>query len=224
MSEEKKAPVDYSKFLTEEAAGRKANSIRELMEFAGIPGIVNLAGGMPNPSGFPIKGVTLTLDDGSKIDWSPQQVKTALLYGSTWGLPPLRNHLKKFCSFIHSKEESKDWELLITSGAQGGLSHSCDMLINRGDSIILGEPAYPGLLSNLIPKKANLVGVDMDSDGIDCDQVEAILANWETGPNAGRITLLPPPHSTILQLSNSLSLSLSLGGVCVCGMIREAFS
>ena len=184
MSEGKR--VNYGKFIVESSAARAPSSIRELMRFVSMPGMLNLAGGMPNPGGFPVSGVKLTLKNGEEIDWSPQQTNQAFQYGVTWGLPPLVKFLKSMMTLLHGKQESKAWELLVTTGSQDGLSKSIDMLIDQGDSIILGAPGYPGLLCNLMTKNANLVSVPMDANGIDCDAVEAVLANWETGPNAGK--------------------------------------
>ena len=61
--------VNIDAMLSKEGRARQMAGLRKLVTaFAGVPGIIGLHGGLPPASSFPIKGVTLTLEDGRKIE------------------------------------------------------------------------------------------------------------------------------------------------------------
>lgn len=67
-------------------------------------------------------------------------------------------------------------QVMITTGAQQGLSLLTRLLVEPGDSVLVEELAYPGLLQALQPLDARIKVVPTSSQtGIDVDAVEAIL-------------------------------------------------
>ena len=61
--------VNIDAMLSKEGRARQMAGLRKLVTaFAGVPGIIGLHGGLPPASSFPIKGVTLTLEDGRKLE------------------------------------------------------------------------------------------------------------------------------------------------------------
>jgi aromatic amino acid aminotransferase I len=46
--------IDLSHHLNLLARSRTANSLKGLYRYAGVPGMVSLAGGLPNPAIFPV--------------------------------------------------------------------------------------------------------------------------------------------------------------------------
>ena len=45
--------VNLDRLLTKRAKSLKASEIRELLKITRIPGLISLAGGLPNPKAFP---------------------------------------------------------------------------------------------------------------------------------------------------------------------------
>lgn len=61
--------VDVESMLSKEGKARQMAGLRKVVTaFAGVPGIIGLHGGLPPATAFPIKGVTLTLEDGHKVE------------------------------------------------------------------------------------------------------------------------------------------------------------
>ena len=65
--------------------------------------------------------------------------------------------------------------ILITSGAQQGLSYLAKGLITPGSVVVVENPSYPGALDTFRAYGAQTVGVDMDDDGMRMDHLERIL-------------------------------------------------
>lgn len=59
------------------------------------------------------------------------------------------------------------------------MTKAFEMLLNPGDSLLVENPTYSGALAYLKPMNVNLVGVDVESDGINYHQLEDILTNWD---------------------------------------------
>jgi kynurenine/2-aminoadipate aminotransferase len=150
------------------------------MKFNGVPGLINLAGGMPNMLANPIVKCDFTLRDGTQLTFDKKQHFMAFQYGPSQGNLDFIALLKQYMCLWHNKVESKQWDICVTTGSQDGLSKTFDMLCNEGDSIILGAPGYPGTLANLHAKNIFISDVPTDKEGVDVDAIENLLVNWET--------------------------------------------
>jgi hypothetical protein len=51
--------VDLSHHLTLLARSRQANALKGLYQYAGVPGMIALAGGLPSPEYFPVSPIGL---------------------------------------------------------------------------------------------------------------------------------------------------------------------
>ena len=65
--------------------------------------------------------------------------------------------------------------ILITSGAQQGLAYLSKGMIEPGSVVIVENPSYPGALDTFRSYGAEIVGVDMDDDGMKMDALEQAL-------------------------------------------------
>jgi 2-aminoadipate transaminase len=79
-------------------------------------------------------------------------------------------------------------ELIITSGAQQGNELSCKVLLNEGDTLLCESPSFIGSLNAFKSYSVNLVGVDMDEDGINLEKLENAL---KTEKNVRMLYLIP---------------------------------
>jgi len=175
--------VNYSKFLSSRGKALQSSPIRAIQTLLRIPGIISLAGGLPNPSQFPIKGLSFTLGN-DPITLSSEELSVALQYSATPGLPELVQFLEDFQSFQHKRDFSHS-QLVVTNGSQDGLSRAFDMLIDPGDVVIVEDPCYPGSLYNLKPRNCIIEPVSIDEHGIIIEQLENTLKQYE-----GRVKLL----------------------------------
>lgn len=172
--------MDYS--FSSSVAGLKPSAIREILKFTSVPGYVPFAAGNPAPEALPTEAV-------AKIaaDIMSETPIAALQYSVTEGYTPLRDHLKEYMKEKHNVGTTDD-ELIITSGAQQVMNLSAMVLCNVGDTVICENPSFIGSLNAFRSFGLNLVGVDMDDDGMNIEKLEAAL---KANPNAKFIYTIP---------------------------------
>ena len=153
------------------AEGMKPSAIREILKAMSDPTLISLAGGNPDPESFPVKEMAeisqnLFLNNAAK----------ALQYGITEGYTPLREQMKERLEkkFNINKEAN---ELIITTGGQQGLDLTCRVLCNEGDIVVCENPSFLGALNSFRSFGAELVGVPVDDDGMNMEELENVLKN-----------------------------------------------
>eukprot|EP00123_Amoebidium_parasiticum_P001249 comp12292_c0_seq1/m.7123 comp12292_c0_seq1/g.7123 ORF comp12292_c0_seq1/g.7123 comp12292_c0_seq1/m.7123 type:complete len:450 (-) comp12292_c0_seq1:161-1510(-) len=186
---------DYESFLTQSSKARKPSPIRALTPLLSIPGMISLGGGLPNPVCFPFASMDLTLRTGEKLSIEGKDLAAALQYSESRGLPPLRQIFKKMLIAEHSPKMAQDqWDLCITTGSQDGLGKVLEMLVDRGDNILVESPTYSGTLGLLRPLGCNLIGVATDGQGLVPESMEQILTSWDSrkqGPKPRVLYTIP---------------------------------
>ncbi|MDF2566798.1 MAG: Transcriptional regulator containing a DNA-binding domain and an aminotransferase domain [Oscillospiraceae bacterium] len=160
----------------------QASAIREILKSTADPNVISFAAGNPAPEAFPVKEIT---EISNRI--LTQNPISALQYSISEGYTPLRDTLKSYLKQTqHIGSETDD--LIIVSGAQQGIELSCKVLCNEGDTIICENPSFVGSLNAFKSYNANLVGIDMDAEGIEPEKLEAAL---KSNPNTKFIYLIP---------------------------------
>lgn len=150
------------------SAAVSSSAIRDLLALTAMPGIISLAGGLPDASAMP----TERLSDC--LAWALRQ-PGALQYSTTEGDPGLRGTLARWES---------DWcgltvgasQILVTSGAQQGLDLIGKTLVDAGDVVVIEDPAYVGAIQAFQLAGARLVAVPQDTDGMDTAALAGQLA------------------------------------------------
>ncbi|MFZ2538197.1 MAG: PLP-dependent aminotransferase family protein [Oscillospiraceae bacterium] len=172
--------MDY-KFATR-MDGIKASAIREILKYTVDPTVISFAAGNPAPEAFPVKmiqQITADIMENNPIG--------ALQYSISEGYTPLRNKLKDQVKTRYEIGEEFD-DLIITSGAQQAIDLACKVMCNKGDTIICENPSFVGSLNAFKSYEVNLVGVDMEADGIHIGKLEDALKN---NPNTKLLYLIP---------------------------------
>jgi 2-aminoadipate transaminase len=72
--------------------------------------------------------------------------------------------------------KSSPGEILITSGAQQGLNVIARALISPGDAVVCESPTWHGAVRAFRAAGAEVIGVQMDHEGVDPDALEDALA------------------------------------------------
>lgn len=168
--------------FSDKVTGLKASAIREILKFTAFPDVISFAAGNPSPEAFPAEAVkeiterTLT-----------ENPVAALQYSITEGYTPLRDTLKKRLASQNSYNGDID-DLIITSGGQQGNELSCKVFLNEGDTLICESPSFIGSLNSFKSYNVNLVGVEMDDEGIDLEKLEAAI---KSNKNVKVIYLIP---------------------------------
>ena len=103
----------------------------------------------------------------------PRNISTYSFDGPQ-GILPLRSFLvQKLADHrdIHVTPE----EVLITSGSGQAIELMNEILLEEGDTVIVESFSFAGALTYLRRRKVNIIGVDVDRDGMRMDQLEQAL-------------------------------------------------
>ncbi|XP_054573619.1 kynurenine/alpha-aminoadipate aminotransferase, mitochondrial [Eptesicus fuscus] len=179
--------MNYARFITARSAARRPSPIRVYTEIQSRApkSVISLATGSPNPNTFPFKAAAITIDNGKTIQFDEQIMKRALQYSESAGIPELLSWLKQLQVKLHNPptlhypSSQGQMDICVTSGSQEGLCKVFEMIINRGDNILLNEPVYSGTLQALRPLGCNMINVSSDEYGIIPDSLKEILSKWK---------------------------------------------
>ena len=145
------------------------SAIREIFKVLQDPSIISFAGGNPAPESFPIHEM-------SRISAQifEEQAVTALQYSVTEGYPTLRKQVE---TRLQEKFniDTKNNETVIVTGGQQAIELTCKVLCNEGDVVICEEPSFIGALNAFRSYNTRLIGIPMQSDGMNLNILEHIL-------------------------------------------------
>ena len=172
--------MEYS--FSDRVQALKPSAIREIFKYAADPEVVSLSAGNPSPEAFPIEEIKET--SSRLLEENPIGV---LQYSVTEGYPQLRETLKKYMKSHHNVGRDFD-DILITTGAQQIMDLATKSLVNEGDVVITEAPSFIGSLNTFRSYNAKLVGVKIDDDGMNMEELEKAL---KTHKNARFIYTIP---------------------------------
>ena len=185
--------INYSEFFSDRVKPMKGSAIREMFKRMADPEIISLAGGNPASELFPAD--ELSKIAGKILMTSPTQ---ALQYGTTDGYPKMKD-----CAIARAKEAGayNDGDaVIIMTGANQGIDLTAKAIINKGDKIIVENPSFIGSLNAFRTYECELLGVDVEADGMDvCKLEETLKAN----PDAKLLYTIPTfqnPTGTTMTL------------------------
>ncbi|MDD2268753.1 MAG: PLP-dependent aminotransferase family protein [Eubacteriales bacterium] len=160
----------------------KPSAIREIFKSMSDPEMISLAAGNPSAESFPYDKMASI---SARI--FAETPVAALQYSITEGYPKLISQMAK-----RLKEKqgigTDGNDVIITSGGQQGIDLTAKVLCNEGDVIICEKPSFIGALNAFRSYKVNLVGVDLEKDGINIEMLEDALKN---NPKTKLIYLIP---------------------------------
>ncbi len=157
--------------ISEKMKNMKPSAIREIFKSLTNPEVIAFAAGNPAPESFPKEAIAEISADIFKN--SPV---TALQYGITEGYMPLRRAVEERLNKKFGIDTEKNTTIIV-SGGQQGLELSCKVMCDEGDVVICENPSFIGALNAYRSLGARLVGVTLEEDGINTDELEAAIKN-----------------------------------------------
>ena len=189
-----------------------SSATRDLMAMSDRADVISFAGGLPDTSSFPpeiFASMTARIADES--------CARALQYGPTEGLPETKGCIVDVMAAEDMAVDPDD--VLVTTGGQQVLDLVTKTLIDPGDTIVAEGPSYPGALNAFQAYQANVVQIDMDSDGMRVDLLEETLDRLEsegrrpkfvyTVPsfqNPGGVTMSLPRRKRLVEVAREREL------------------
>ncbi len=178
--------INYDTFLSRAAIGMKESAIRKMgTVLSQARDIISFAPGYPDPEIFvweefrAINSELLSGRDGS-----------VLQYGPTRGHRPL---LEAITEILTTRSITASLEsLLVTTGSQQGLDLVARVLLDPGDVALVELPAYTGAITAFRNVQAELVGVRQQDDGIDLEDLAAVLKRLRSAGRRVRFLYVVP--------------------------------
>ncbi|MGN0625953.1 MAG: aminotransferase class I/II-fold pyridoxal phosphate-dependent enzyme, partial [Oscillospiraceae bacterium] len=158
------------------------SAIREILKATADPSVISFAAGNPAPEAFPVEAVQKMTRE--ILEENPI---LALQYSVTEGYQPLRDRLVTLVKERYGIGRDFD-QVLVVSGAQQGICLTAHCLLDDGDKVISESPSFIGSLNAFRSFRSQLVGVEMDDDGINIEKLEAAL---KANPNTKFIYTIP---------------------------------
>lgn len=168
--------------VSERMKSLKGSAIREMFKAMADPTMISLAGGNPAAELFPNEELSQIAADILK-----ENPVGALQYGISEGNIALREKILEMMKEREKINASLD-EITIVSGGQQAIEIVSKILLNEGDSVIVEAPSFVGGLNAFRSYGANLVGVEVESDGINIEKLKKTIENT---PNVKLIYTIP---------------------------------
>ncbi|MBV1820837.1 PLP-dependent aminotransferase family protein [Clostridium cochlearium] len=145
---------------------KKYGKVVRKINLKGVENYIDFSGEAACSDTFPIepfkKVINEVLDrDGTK----------ALVYQEALGYEGLRNSINKY--FWNDKIDINN--ILVVSGAQQGIDIVSKSIVNVSDNIIIERPTYGGAIAVFKWRRANILEVPMEEDGMDLDYLEDLV-------------------------------------------------
>lgn len=160
--------MEYTKYMADRVKTMKGSAIREMFKRMANPEIISLAGGNPASELFPSD--ELSKIAGKILMTSPT---LALQYGTTDGHPKMIECARARAAKVNSVGEND--AILIMTGANQGIDLTAKAVLNKGDKIIVESPSFIGSLNAFRTYEAELVGVEVEADGMSMEGLEKAL-------------------------------------------------
>ncbi len=146
------------------ARAMRPSAIRRMHALVQRPGIISLAPGQPNLETFPAEKFREISNEVIA-----KHGAATFQYGLTRGLPPL---VEAVAAYVAQKQiRATASEVLLTEGSQQGIDLVTRIFVDPGEAVLVELPSYVGAISVFRAARANMVGVQLDRDGIDLEDL-----------------------------------------------------
>ncbi len=158
----------YESLFSARTRAMKSSAMREMMALTERPDVISLAGGLPDTTTFEPELYAKLM---SQV--AAESTARALQYGPTEGMAVAGECIVEVMAEEGTTVDPAD--LIVTTGGQQVIDLVCKALIDPGDTIVAEAPTYPGAVPTFGAYQADVVQIEMDSDGMPIDELEQTL-------------------------------------------------
>ena len=158
----------YEALFAARTHGMKSSAMREMMALTERPDVISLAGGLPDTSTFAPELYAKLM---SQV--AAESTARALQYGPTEGMAVAVDCIVEVMAAEGTAIDPAN--TIVTTGGQQVIDLVCKALIDPGDVIVAEAPTYPGAVPTFGAYQADVVQIEMDSDGMPIDELERVL-------------------------------------------------
>jgi 2-aminoadipate transaminase len=185
--------VDPRTFLNQAALGIGAGTATDqgwVPQYAGDRPPIGMTGGIPDPQTLPLKTLMAAIQEAAE-----ESTEEALRYGGTLGYEGLRQALADKSQTEDGLEQSPQ-NFQITNGSSAAIDTVCRTFLNPGDVVVAENPSFSGSFRTIRGNQARIVPVSVDGEGMNTDDLEAVLTRLEgEGTPAKLIYTVPDFHN-----------------------------
>ena len=154
--------------------GNTAEVVKKLFGAMNDPEIISFGGGAPAREALPVDIIREITNDIMRIE---KRGIEALQYGPVVGIKDLRDVVVN--NLLAPKGVSaKSDNIVITSGGMEAINMLCQLYINPGDIILVESPSFVHSIEVFEMFQAKCVPVIMDNDGMNTDDLEAKIKEY----------------------------------------------
>ncbi|KAJ1766332.1 hypothetical protein GGH19_003302 [Coemansia sp. RSA 1807] len=167
--------------------------------------MINMAGGVPHPSTFPLEQVQATVRapshaapgrtgtlslERTQANGSTESLNELLQYNDGRGMASYCRFLRQFTEQAHAPPYA-DWDVVASCGNTDSIAKAVSLFCQQGDHIIVEQYSFPGALSNLVFAKVKPVPVAMDIEGVDPVALDSLCSSWTGATLLRAIYVIP---------------------------------
>ncbi|KAJ1937373.1 hypothetical protein EC988_007909, partial [Linderina pennispora] len=200
-STHKQEPKDLTSLFVPGMQGSKKSMFKAVM---GTPtlSMINMAGGVPDPSTFPIAHMsvqvrmpgssqpeTVTLDKTCRSG-IVESIDELLQYGDGCGVDSYRSFLRQHTAKFHPVKYT-GWDVIASCGNNDALSKVVALFCEPGDAVLVEKWTFPGALGVLNNTGIGAVPVELDSEGMMPQALDTVCREWQ-GEKPLRVVYIIP--------------------------------
>ena len=202
----------YAGLFARRTRHMRSSAMRDLMEITTRPEVISLAGGLPDTSSFPTDTFVAITERIAR-----ESCAGALQYGPTEGLDQLKGRIVEVMAAEGMRADRDD--IVVTTGGQQVIDLVTKTLIDPGDVVICEAPTYPGAVPTFSSYEADVIQIEMDSDGMRVDLLEETLEQLQregkrpkfiytvpTFQNPAGVTLSAPRRRRLVEIAREREL------------------
>jgi 2-aminoadipate transaminase len=190
----------------------RSSAMRDLMAITARPDVISLAGGLPDTSTFPPETFAALMAQIAR-----DSCAAALQYGPTEGFDETKE--RAIAVMAEEGMQADPDDMVITTGGQQVIDLVAKTLVDPEDVVICEAPTYPGAVPVFSSYEADVVQIEMDSDGMRVDLLEETLERLEregrrpkfiytvpTFQNPAGVTLSEPRRRRLVEIARQREL------------------
>jgi 2-aminoadipate transaminase len=202
----------YEALFAARTRGMKSSAMREMMALTERSDVISLAGGLPDTTTFAPELYAKLM-----AQVAAESTARALQYGPTEGMAVTAGCIVEVMAAEGTEIEAD--EVIVTTGGQQVIDLVCKTLIDPGDVIVAEAPTYPGAVPTFSAYQAEVVQIEMDSDGMPIDELESTLDRLQSEgrrpkfiytipnfQNPGGVTMSLPRRKRLVEVAREREL------------------
>ncbi len=160
--------LPWRNLFRESATRTRDPVLRDLLEQIGRQDAISLSIGLPAPELLPMAALQEIFEE-LFAEIGPPLVQ----HCPSEGVTQFRESLSEWCTSCGIS--CQPGEVLVLSGSQQGIDIAARVFLDPGDTVVVEEPTYVGVLPVLRAAQARIVGVPVDTQGMRTDLLATVL-------------------------------------------------